>query len=163
MRVVLGRLPDGAYTGRHGRIWRSTPLIGPSILPLPEQARETAFGAWFRPFPGQAAYGRRERAMEHPCEIFWDGALLSLSFKYRTQRGLPLMRIKSQAQSDQAKKNSAPGHAVCGKSDPGPWISSSAFDGANSRSVGPQKADTALAKGKPLRRLSECSRSGSGA
>jgi hypothetical protein len=60
MRVVLGRLPDGAYIGRHGRIWHSTPVTGPSILPLPEQARERAFAAWSRPFPGQA-YGTRER------------------------------------------------------------------------------------------------------
>ena len=77
MGVVLGRAPDGAYTGRHGRIWHSTPVIGPSILPLPEQARERAFAAWFRPFPGQAAYGTCERVIEHASEIFWDGTLLS--------------------------------------------------------------------------------------
>ena len=77
MRVVLGRLPDGAYTGQDGRIWRSTPVIGPSILPLPEQARERAFAAWPRPSPGQAAYGTRERVMARASEIFWDGTLLS--------------------------------------------------------------------------------------
>jgi hypothetical protein len=58
-----------------GRIWRPAPAIGPSIVPLPEQARERAFAAWLRPFPGQAAYGTRELVMEHASGIFWDGTL----------------------------------------------------------------------------------------
>jgi hypothetical protein len=99
--------------------------------------------------------------MEHPSGMKLCSVVMC--FKYRTQRGLPLMRIKSQSQSDQAK---AAGHAVCGKSESGVRALGSVCPHSMVPTVGrvgPQKADTALAKGKPLRRLSECSRSGSGA
>jgi hypothetical protein len=151
----LGKRATALETNQRarGRIWRSAPAIGPSILPLPEQARERAFAAWLRPFPGQATYGTRELVMEHASEIRWDGALRQ-AVVFQIAHPAKVTFDEDQNPSligPSQKRNSAPSHAVYRKSDSKPLDQFIRIDGATVGGVGPQQAPPLY--GKALKKI----------